>query len=83
MSRLHPTRRTFLQAAGATVSSAVLSPLALSSRSIALGKGQSAPQDDGPADYTLTIATKPIELAPNRILSAPRITDNSPARCCA
>lgn len=23
----------------------------------------------GPADYTLTIATKPIELAPNRILS--------------
>src|SRR5580700_7192535 len=69
MSRLHPTRRTFLQAAGATVSAAVLSPLALSSRSMALGKGQSAPRGDGPADYTLTIATTPIELAPNRILS--------------
>src|SRR5580700_868427 len=69
MSRLHPTRRTFLQAAGATVSAAVLSPLALSSRSMALGKGQSAPQNDGPADYSLTIATKPIELAPNRIIS--------------
>jgi FtsP/CotA-like multicopper oxidase with cupredoxin domain len=69
MSRLPSTRRTFLQAAGATVSAAVLSPLALSSRSMALGKGQSAPQEDGPADYTLTIATKPIELAPNRIIS--------------
>jgi hypothetical protein len=33
------------------------------------GKGQSASQDDEPADYTLTIATKPIELAPKRILS--------------
>jgi hypothetical protein len=36
---------------------------------MASGKGQSAPQEDGPADHTLTIATKPIELAPNRILS--------------
>jgi FtsP/CotA-like multicopper oxidase with cupredoxin domain len=30
---------------------------------------QNAVPDSGPADYTLTIATKPIELAPNRILS--------------
>jgi len=27
-------------------------------------------EDDGPADYTLTIAVKPIELGPNKIISA-------------
>ncbi len=31
--------------------------------------GVAAPQNDGPADYTLTIATTPIELAPKRIIS--------------
>jgi len=30
---------------------------------------EAAPQVGGPADYTLTIAVKPVELAPNRIVS--------------
>ena len=33
------------------------------------GRGAPAQPNEGPADYALTIAVKPIELAPNRILS--------------
>jgi len=69
MARFHSTRRTFLRAAGATVGATLLSPPGLLSRSMGFGKGASAPQNEGPADYTLTIATTPIELAPNRIIS--------------
>ncbi len=32
-------------------------------------QNRTAPQSEGPADYSLTIATTPIELAPNRIIS--------------
>ena len=56
MPPFDPHRRTFLKAAGATAAS-LLSPPAF------LG------QTDSPADYTLTIATKPLELAPKRIVS--------------
>ena len=69
MSPFYSTRRTFLQAAGASVGAAVLSPPALLSRSLAVSKLGLAPQNDKPADYSLTIATKPIELAPNHIIS--------------
>jgi FtsP/CotA-like multicopper oxidase with cupredoxin domain len=69
MSRLHSTRRTFLKAAGATAGAALLSPPGLRSLPITTGKSGTAPQNDGPADYSLTIATTPIELAPNRIIS--------------
>jgi FtsP/CotA-like multicopper oxidase with cupredoxin domain len=69
MSRLHNSRRTFLKAAGASVGAALLSPPGLLSRSIAGRSSTTTLHNDGSADYTLTIATKPIELAPNRIIS--------------
>ncbi|HWW22245.1 MAG TPA: multicopper oxidase domain-containing protein [Edaphobacter sp.] len=55
MPTTHLSRRNFLRSVGAI---ACASPL---SRIIN--------QADSPADYTLTIATTPIELAPNRIIS--------------
>jgi FtsP/CotA-like multicopper oxidase with cupredoxin domain len=55
MSSWSCSRRDFLKAAGAATSVALLAPGGL--------LGESA------ADYTLTIATKPLEIAPNRILS--------------
>jgi len=67
MSRFHATRRTFLKAAGATAGAALLPQSGLLSRPMVLGKN--APQNESPADYELTIATKPIEVAPNRIIS--------------
>ena len=56
MPPFDPHRRTFLKAAGATAAT-LLSPPAFFA------------QTDSPADYTLTIATKPLELAPKRIVS--------------
>src|SRR5271157_5843589 len=65
MPRFHPSRRNFLKAAGVAAGAALLSPPDLLTQSpVAV-----APPSGGPADYTLTIATKPIELAPNRIVS--------------
>src|SRR5580658_931875 len=55
MSSWSRSRRDFLKAAGAATGVALLAPGGL--------LGESA------ADYTLTIATKPLEIAPNRILS--------------
>jgi FtsP/CotA-like multicopper oxidase with cupredoxin domain len=69
MSRLHPTRRTFLKAAGVTAGASLLSPRGLLQRPMATGVSAATPQVEGPADYALTIATKPIELAANRIIS--------------
>jgi len=69
MFPFHSTRRTFLQAAGATVGAALFSPATPLSRSLPLSNLGLAPQNDGPADYSLTIATKPIELSPNHIIS--------------
>jgi FtsP/CotA-like multicopper oxidase with cupredoxin domain len=59
MPAFHPSRRTFLRAAGAATGTGLFSPPDLWSQSLG----------EGPADYTLTIATTPIELAPNRIVS--------------
>jgi len=47
----------------------MLPPIALFGRSAASPPRQADAQTGGPADYTLTIAVKPIELAPNRIVS--------------
>jgi FtsP/CotA-like multicopper oxidase with cupredoxin domain len=62
------SRRRFIGAAGALTSSALLDismpAVGRSSHLMALNGA-----DDTPADYTLTIATAPIELAPNRIIS--------------
>jgi FtsP/CotA-like multicopper oxidase with cupredoxin domain len=64
MSRNAVTRRDFLAAAGAVAGSTLLSGHS------ALGEpGLFLPETDVAADYSLTIATKPIELAPKRIVS--------------
>src|SRR6202000_1951030 len=52
------SRRNFLLAAGASAANSLLSTVPLLSQTPTAN-----------ADYTLTIATTPIELAPNRILS--------------
>ena len=67
MASFHIARRNFLKAAGAAVGATLLSPPGLRSQSP--GEHGTVSENDGPADYTLTIATKPIELAPNRIVS--------------
>ncbi len=64
MSTLNEDRRSFLKLAGATAA-ALLSPLSFEAQSPTAAENKS----DAPADYTLTIATKPLEIAPKRILS--------------
>jgi FtsP/CotA-like multicopper oxidase with cupredoxin domain len=64
MSRGHVTRRDFISIASAAAGGA------LSGGDRAFGKpGFLLSQADNAADYTLTIANKPIELAPKRIVS--------------
>jgi FtsP/CotA-like multicopper oxidase with cupredoxin domain len=58
MSLFPLSRRNFLLAAGASAANSLLSPVPLLSQTPTAN-----------ADYTLTIATTPLELAPNRILS--------------
>jgi len=70
MTRFSPPRRDFLKAGGATACAALLSPPRLTQFLMA-GENRSNGESGGPADYTLTIATKPVELAPNRIISVP------------
>ena len=70
MSRFDAHRRNFLRVAGAATGVTLLSTSGLLSQSATAGDNGSGSQSEGPADYTLTIAIKPIELAPNRIISA-------------
>ncbi|MCU1250839.1 MAG: Multicopper oxidase [Edaphobacter sp.] len=64
MSQNGMTRRDFLATAGAVAGSTLLPGHS------ALGEpGLFLPEADVAADYSITIATKPIELAPKRIMS--------------
>jgi hypothetical protein len=64
MSQNGITRRDFLAAAGAVAGSTLMPGHS------AFGEpGHFLPEADVAADYSLTIATKPIELAPKRIVS--------------
>lgn len=74
MSQFHLSRRSFLRAAGAAAGVAVFSPKDL----LTQGPVAVTAPSDAPADYTLTIATKPIELAPNRIVSVPSYNGQFP-----
>ena len=76
MSASQLSRRAFLGTAGALTGGALLSPSSLlaqlemePSRQISAAPAISGTPAEGAADYTLTIATKPIEIAPRRILS--------------
>src|ERR1039458_9580955 len=80
MSRFDAHRRNFLRVAGAATGVTLLSTSGLLSQSATAGDNGSGSQSEGPADYTLTIAIKPIELAPNRIISATTYNGQSQAR---
>jgi FtsP/CotA-like multicopper oxidase with cupredoxin domain len=70
MDRSRLSRRAFLGAAGTLAAGSLLTPSDLLAQSATQQAQPSAgAQPDSPADYTLTIATTPIEIAPNRILS--------------
>jgi len=68
MSPIPRSRRDFLKAAGAATGAALLAPGGLVGESAASYRHVALPAQPL-ADYTLTIAIKPLEVAPNRILS--------------
>ena len=59
------SRRTLLKAAGAMAGSFLLPSGAVFGQTAASDLQTADPTMGGPADYTLTIGVKPIELAPN------------------
>src|SRR5580704_17785272 len=63
------SRRKFLKAAGTAAGSSLLPPLLSFGQSAVSDPQESSSQLGSLPDYTLTIAVKPIELAPNRIVS--------------
>ena len=63
------SRRKFLKAAGVMAGSSLLRPVAVFGQSAGPQAQEAGSQIDAPPDYTLTIAVKPVEIAPNRILS--------------
>lgn len=63
-----PSRRTFLKSVGTAAGMSLVPSAALSELQSGQGQIADAPPEDKP-DYTLRIATVPIELAPNRIIS--------------
>ncbi len=65
MTQVHFTRRGFVRTAGAIAGSALLRGVRPTFAQAAAGAPAAAP-----ADYTLKIATTPLELAPSRIVSA-------------
>ncbi len=72
MKELSESRRKFLKAAGLTTGAVLLSSSKVVSESVIspqIGES-SAASESGSADYTLHIRTSPIEIAPNRIISA-------------
>jgi FtsP/CotA-like multicopper oxidase with cupredoxin domain len=78
MLNLHLSRRRFLKTAGAAGAAALLPRADLMSQSTTVCDGDPALQNEGVADYTLAIAIKPIELAPNRIISTPTYNGQFP-----
>jgi FtsP/CotA-like multicopper oxidase with cupredoxin domain len=71
LHELRPTRRTFLQIAGAASTGLLISPPGQADTPGRQGRDfDQSSSPDGSADYSLRIATGPVELAPNRIVSA-------------
>ncbi len=69
MSSSRFSRRTLVEAAGVIAGGSLLSQTFGCKPSAMSGAKEGAPQTSSPADYTLEIAVKPVELAPNRIIS--------------
>ena len=73
MKELSESRRRFLKAAGLTTAGALLSSgniMGDPSVPPQIGDSAAVPPESGPADYTLHIKAAPVEIAPNRIISA-------------
>jgi FtsP/CotA-like multicopper oxidase with cupredoxin domain len=72
MKEWSESRRKFLKAAGLTTGAVLLSSgKAVSESGTSLQHSESpADSDSGSADYTLHIKTSPVEIAPNKIISA-------------
>jgi FtsP/CotA-like multicopper oxidase with cupredoxin domain len=68
MNNSPASRRQFLKFAGVAGAGLLVPGKSFLANAIAVGEGPQAP--DSPADYTLRIAASPVELAPNRIMSA-------------
>jgi FtsP/CotA-like multicopper oxidase with cupredoxin domain len=68
MNKFPASRRQFLKFAGVAGAGLLAPRKSLLAYAIAVGAEPYAP--DSPADYTLRIASSPIEFAPNRIVSA-------------
>ena len=65
----HFSRRDLVRAVGALAGGSLLSQTVGCKPPAMPRPKEAAEQTGGPADYTLTIAVKPVELAPNRIVS--------------
>jgi FtsP/CotA-like multicopper oxidase with cupredoxin domain len=61
------SRRAFVNAVGTLAGGSLLAQTGCKQTATSVSK--EAASQGGPADYTLTIAVKPVELAPNRIIS--------------
>lgn len=72
------SRRKFLKAAGAMAGSSVLPPFAGLGGAALSQQREADSQMGSPADYTLTIAVKPVEVAPNRIVSTTTYNGQAP-----
>ncbi len=72
MKQYADSRRDFLKTAGLAAGAALLSRTAMAQSSTAMpGSGShTGAQESGLADYTIRIKTVPVEIAPNRIVSA-------------
>src|ERR1035438_6449975 len=63
------SRRNFVKTVGTLAGGSFLGQTVGCRQSTPSQPKEGAPPAGGPADYTLTIAVKPVELAPNRIVS--------------
>ena len=72
MNESSESRRRFLKAAGLSAGAVFLSSGTVVAESGLSTQGNDSPaaSESGPPDYTLHIKTSPIEIAPNRIISA-------------
>jgi FtsP/CotA-like multicopper oxidase with cupredoxin domain len=73
MKELSESRRRFLKAAGLTTGAVLLSSGNVVAESGIPPQSTNSPtasSESGSADYTLHIKTSPVEIAPNRIISA-------------
>lgn len=62
------SRRNFLKAAGVVAGSALVAP-AVAQMPASPNQGEGSSPDSGKADYTIRIATTPVEIAPKKIIS--------------